>query len=67
MVCGKLDGIILTGGIAYSEKVTQRITEMVSYLAPVIVYAGENELESLALGGLRVLRGQENYTEFVSD
>ena len=67
VVCGKLDDIILTGGIAYSEKVTQRITEMVSYLAPVIVYAGENELESLALGGLRVLRGQENYTEFVSE
>ncbi len=67
VVCGNLDGIILTGGIAYSEKITQRITEMVSYLAPVSVYAGENEMEALAFGGLRVLRGQEDYSIYKTE
>jgi len=58
-VCGKIDAIILTGGIAYSEYFTNYIRERVEFLAPVRVYAGEDEMLSLALGGLRVLRGEE--------
>lgn len=64
-VYGKLDAILLTGGIAYSEYFTKAVTEYVSFLAPVVVYGGENEMESLALGGLRVLRGQEKAKTFV--
>lgn len=62
---GKIDAVILTGGIAYSELFTGMIKEYVSFLAPVLVYAGENEMQSLALGGLRVLRHEEEYNEFV--
>ena len=58
-VCGKVDAILLTGGIAYSQYVTSEIEKRVSFLAPVVVYPGEDEMRSLALGGLRVLRGQE--------
>ena len=58
-VCGKVDAILLTGGIAYSEYVTSSIRERVEFIAPVVVYAGEDEMLSLALGGLRVLRGEE--------
>ena len=58
-VCGKVDAIVLTGGIAYSEYVTSSIRERVEFIAPVVVYAGEDEMLSLALGGLRVLRGEE--------
>ena len=58
-VCGKVDAILLTGGIAYSKYVTEYIRERVEFIAPVVVYAGEDEMLSLALGGLRVLRGEE--------
>ena len=58
-VCGKVDAILLTGGIAYSDYITGYIRERVEFIAPVVVYAGEDEMLSLALGGLRVLRGEE--------
>ena len=58
-VCGKVDAILLTGGIAYSKYITEYIRERVEFIAPVVVYAGEDEMLSLALGGLRVLRGEE--------
>ena len=48
-VDGKVDNIILTGGIAYSEYFTKEVAKRVEFIAPVIVYAGENEMESLAL------------------
>jgi butyrate kinase len=56
---GKVDSIILTGGIAYSEKVTAGISEMISFIAPVVTYPGEDELLALAQGGIRVLNGEE--------
>ena len=64
-VAGDVEAIILTGGIAYSEYFTSEVKKNVEWIAPVIVYSGENEMESLALGGLRVLRGQEEAHEFV--
>jgi butyrate kinase len=63
---GKVDAVILTGGIAYSKIITDWITESVSFIGPVEILAGENELESLAFGALRVLNGEEEakiYTE----
>ncbi|MBP2653614.1 MAG: butyrate kinase [Firmicutes bacterium] len=65
IVEGKVEAILLTGGIAYSEMFTAMIKKRVDFLAPVIVYPGENEMESLALGGLRVLRGEEKARPFV--
>ena len=64
-VAGDIEAIILTGGIAYSEYFTNEVKKNAEWIAPVIVYPGENEMESLALGGLRVLRGQEEAHEFV--
>ena len=58
-VCGKVDAVILTGGVAWSGYFTDKITEYIGFLAPVVVYPGEDEMRSLALGGLRVLRGEE--------
>jgi butyrate kinase len=59
VVNGKIDAIILTGGIAHSKLLTSWIAERVSFIGPVEIVPGENELESLALGALRVLRGEE--------
>jgi len=56
---GEVDAIILTGGVARDTYLVEQITAMVSYIAPVKVYAGEFEMEALANGALRVLMGQE--------
>jgi butyrate kinase len=58
VVCGKVDAIVLTGGIAYNEKITKDIAERVEFIAPVVVYPGENELESLAENGYGILAGE---------
>lgn len=55
---GAVDRIILTGGMARSALFTGMIERKVSFLAPVLVLPGEAELEALALGALRVLRGE---------
>ena len=62
---GTLDGIILTGGIAYSKMLTAMIAKRVGFIAPVIIMPGENELEALALGALRILQGEEPVHEYV--
>ncbi|MBQ1672506.1 MAG: butyrate kinase, partial [Bacteroidales bacterium] len=56
---GRYDAIILTGGMAYSKMLTDWIQESVGFIAPVVVMAGENEMDALAQGGLRILTGQE--------
>lgn len=56
---GRVDAIILTGGLAYSNRFTGAIKQRVGLIAPVKVYAGEDELLALAEGALRVLRGEE--------
>ncbi len=61
---GNCDAIILTGGLAYSKVLTERITDYVGFIAPVCVLPGENEMEALARGGLRILSGQEPAREY---
>lgn len=56
---GKVDRIIITGGLAYSKRLTDKITEMVEFIAPVEVVPGEDEMQSLAEGACRVLNNQE--------
>ena len=56
---GNVDAIILTGGMAYSKMLTGWIEEYVRFIAPVVVLPGENEMEALAFGGLRLLAGRE--------
>lgn len=62
---GEVDAILITGGIAHSKMVTNWIRERVGFIAPVRIYPGENEMESLATGVLRVLRGLEEAHTFV--
>ncbi|KJS19740.1 MAG: butyrate kinase [Clostridiaceae bacterium BRH_c20a] len=62
---GQLDSIVLTGGIAYSKIFTDWIRERVEFLGPVVVYPGEGEMEALASGGLRVIKGEEIPKEYL--
>ncbi|MBQ3109251.1 MAG: hypothetical protein IJC67_06515, partial [Clostridia bacterium] len=59
------DRIILTGGAAHSKMLTDWICERVGRFAPISLMAGEYEMEALAAGALRVLRGEEDAKEFV--
>ncbi|WP_035268047.1 butyrate kinase [Desulfitibacter alkalitolerans] len=58
---GEIDAIALTGGLAHSELFIENIMKRISFIAPVMVYPGEFEMEALALGALRVLRREEQY------
>ena len=67
VVSGKVDVIILTGGIAYSNLITDNIRKRVEFISEVCVIPGENELESLSQGILRVLNKEEEariYSEY---
>ncbi|MDZ7372570.1 MAG: butyrate kinase [candidate division KSB1 bacterium] len=65
VVAGKVDAIVLTGGVAHSELFVGWIRDRVSFLAPVFVFPGEMEMEALALGAYRVLIGEEQAKEYV--
>lgn len=65
VVCGQVDRIILTGGVAHSKRLTGEIARRVSWIAPVELMPGEFELEALAAGALRVLRGEEEPRAFI--
>ena len=66
VVCGKVDAIVLTGGIAYSEYIASDIKDRVSFIAPVHIYPGENELESLAENGYGILAGEFEIKDYCS-
>lgn len=59
VLSGKVDAIILTGGIAYGKEMMRQITGMVSFIAPVKVYPGEDEMAALLGNALSVLEGKE--------
>jgi len=56
---GKVDAVLLTGGMAYSARVVKLLREYLEWIAPITVYPGEDELQALAEGVFRVLDGEE--------
>jgi len=56
---GDVDAVILTGGMAQNEEMMGKLEKKVKFIAPVYVVPGENEMEALGAGALRVLRGEE--------
>ncbi len=56
---GNIDNIILTGGLAYSDYLVHGVKEMTSFLGELIVYPGEDEMDALNKGAMRVLNGSE--------
>ncbi len=61
---GQVDAICLTGGLAFSEMMVEWIRKRVEWIAPVMLFPGEEEMKALALGALRVLRGEEEAKEY---
>ena len=67
-VCGKVDVLIFTGGVAHSKYVTDEITRRVGHLFPDIrIYPGEDELRSLAENGYIVLSGKAKVHTYDKD
>jgi butyrate kinase len=58
ILSGKVDAIIITGGMAYQEYLVNQVKSMIHFLAPVVVYPGEDEIKSLAFNGLLALNGK---------
>jgi butyrate kinase len=63
-LAGKIDAIVLTGGMANSKRLVKEIKERVKFLAPLLVFPGEDEMEALTRGALRVLNGEEKAKEY---
>lgn len=61
---GKVDAILITGGIAYCDYVITRLKERISFLAPIHVYPGEDEMEALALNALHALTGEVTVSKY---
>lgn len=59
VLSGKVDAICITGGLAFSEILVKWIEDRVKWIAPVMIFPGEEEMKALVLGGLRVLTGDE--------
>lgn len=64
---GHVDAILITGGVAHSKRLTDFIADHVDFIAPIFVYPGENELESLALNALAVLKGEREAMVYTKD
>jgi butyrate kinase len=61
---GKVDAIILTGGLAYNKIAIDLISERISFIGKIIVYPGEDEMRSLVEGAIRVLKKEEEPKEY---
>ncbi len=61
---GKLNAVVLTGGLARSERLLEKLKALISFLGPIRVYPGEDEMKALAAGALRVLKGEEQEREY---
>jgi butyrate kinase len=59
VLAGRVDALLLTGGMAYSERLVGRLRAYLEWIAPIRVYPGEDELRGLAEGVFRVLDGEE--------
>lgn len=64
---GRVDAVLFTGGMAHSQRLLSALTESVSWIAPIVVYPGEDELQALAEGALRVLRQEEEAKVFATN
>ena len=56
---GEIDAIVITGGLAYDDFIIDEIKSRVSFISEILVFPGEDEMEALAFGGLRVLKNEE--------
>ncbi|NLO56540.1 MAG: butyrate kinase, partial [Thermovirga sp.] len=64
VLSGEVDAVVLTGGLAFSEAFVGAVSRRVAFIAPILVFPGEDEMRALAEGALRVMSGQETAREY---
>ena len=64
---GKVDGILLGGGMVHNPDLVAKITEACSFIAPVTAYPGEFEMEAMAAGAIRALKGEEEVKTYTGE
>ena len=64
---GKVDGIVLTGGVSHDPLFVDYVTERVEWIAPVKVYAGDFEMDALAAGAVRALNGEDEVMRYTGE
>ena len=64
VMCGEVDAVVLTGGLAHSRRLVGELRERIAFIAPVLIRPGELELEAMTEGVLRVLRGVEEVCRY---
>ena len=64
---GKVDGIVLTGGVSHDPFFVNYVTERVKWIAPIKVYAGDFEMDALAAGAVRALNGEEGVMTYTGE
>ena len=65
VLCGKIDAILLTGGLARSAYVVERLRRRIEFLAPIHCYPGEDEMQALAQNALEVMKGRRELKQYV--
>ena len=64
---GQVDGILLGGGMVYNKELVANITEACGFIAPVSAYPGEFEMEAMASGAIRALKGEETVKKYTGE
>ena len=64
VLCGQIDAILLTGGMAHSDYIVNELRKRIDFLAPVYIFPGENEMQALALNALAVLQGKRKVNTY---
>ncbi len=64
VLSGKVDYILITGGLAYSDMIVKYISDRVSFIAPIEIYPGENEMQALTEGGYYALKGEYQINQY---
>lgn len=64
VLAGEVDAIVLTGGVSHDRYFVEQVSRLASWIAPVVVFAGDFEMEALASGAIRALSGNEDTKEY---
>ena len=64
---GKIDGIVITGGIAHDSTLVGWVIDYIGFMGKLFIYPGENEMHALAAGALRVLRGEDEALDYIDE
>jgi len=64
VLSGEVDAVVLTGGLAFSEAFVEAVSRRVAFIAPILIFPGEDEMRALAEGAFRVMSGQEVAREY---